>query len=196
MPRFWKSVDHLEGTPAFERFVEDEFPSRSEEWLKPVNRREVLRLMSASFALAGLTACTRQPNETIVPYVRQPEQFTPGKSLFFATAMPMSGYARGLLVESHLGRPTKIEGNPQHPMSMGATDVFAQASLLGLYDPDRSHTVIYNGQISAWVKFLSAMALIREQHIADRGRGLRILSEPVSSPALIWQLVGVAEAIS
>ncbi len=153
-----------------------------------MNRREVLRLMSASFALAGLTACTRQPTETIVPYVRQPEQFTPGKSLFFATAMPMSGYAKGVLVESHLGRPTKIEGNPQHPMSMGATDVFAQASLLGLYDPDRSHTVIYNGQISAWVKFLSAMALIREQHIADRGRGLRILSEPVSSPALIWQL--------
>ena len=128
--------------------------------------------MSASFALAGLNACTRQPKETIVPYVRQPEEFTPGKPLFFATAMPMSGYAKGLLVESHLGRPTKIEGNPQHPMSMGATDVFAQASLLGLYDPDRSRTVINNGRISAWVKFLSDMAMVREQHTADRGKGL------------------------
>ena len=188
MPRYWKSVDHLEGNPAFERFVEDEFPSRSEEWLKPVNRREVMRLMAASFALAGFNACTRQPKETIVPYVRQPEEFTPGKALLFATAMPMGGYARGLLVESHLGRPTKIEGNPQHPISMGATDVFAQASLLGLYDPDRSRTVINNGRISAWVKFLSEMAVIREQHTADRGKGLRILTEPVGSPTLTWQL--------
>jgi MoCo/4Fe-4S cofactor protein with predicted Tat translocation signal len=188
MPRYWKSVDHLEGNPAFERFIEDEFPSRSEEWLKPVNRREVMRLMAASFALAGFNACTRQPKETIVPYVRQPEEFTPGKALLFATAMPMGGYARGLLVESHLGRPTKIEGNPQHPISMGATDVFAQASLLGLYDPDRSRTVINNGRISAWVKFLSEMAVIREQHTADRGKGLRILTEPVGSPTLTWQL--------
>ena len=144
--------------------------------------------MAASFALAGLNACTRQPKETIVPYVRQPEDFTPGKPLFFATAMPMCGYARGLLVESHLGRPTKIEGNPQHPISQGATDVFAQASLLGLYDPDRSRTVVNNGRISAWVKFLSEMAMVRERHAADRGRQLRILTEPVGSPTLVWQL--------
>ena len=94
--------------------------------------------MGASLALAGLTACTRQPAEKIVPYVRQPEEIVPGKPLFFATAMPMAGYATGLLVESHEGRPTKIEGNPEHPASRGATDVFAQASILGLYDPDRS----------------------------------------------------------
>ena len=93
--------------------------------------------MGASLALAGVTACTRQPAEKIVPYVRQPEELVPGKPLFFATAMTLGGVATGLLVESHEGRPTKIEGNPLHPGSLGATDVFAQAAILGLYDPDR-----------------------------------------------------------
>src|SRR4051812_132195 len=144
MAKHWKSIKDLENDPALERFVEDEFPARSAEWLLPVNRREVLRLMTASFALAGLNACTRQPKEEIVPYVRQPAEFIPGKPLFFATAMPMGGYGKGLLVENHLGRPTKVEGNPQHPMSLGATDAFAQASILGLYDPDRSRTVVNN----------------------------------------------------
>ena len=91
--------------------------------------------MGASLALAGVTACTRQPAEKIVPYVRQPEEIIPGKPLFFATAMPLGGVATGLLVESHEGRPTKVEGNPDHPASLGATDVFAQAAVLGLYDP-------------------------------------------------------------
>ena len=103
----------------------------------PVARRTFLKLMGASLALAGVTACTRQPAEKIVPYVRQPEEIVPGKPLFFATAMPLGGVATGLLVESHEGRPTKIEGNPLHPGSLGATDVFAQAAVLGLYDPDR-----------------------------------------------------------
>ena len=188
MPRHWKSMQDLEGDSALDRFVEDEFPSRSAEWLHPVNRREVLRLMGASFALAGLNACTRQPKEEIVPYVRQPAEFTPGKPLFFATAMPMGGYGKGLLVENHLGRPTKVEGNPQHPMSLGATDIFAQASILGLYDPDRSRTVVNNGRISTWVTFLSTMGVAREKHGEDRGRGLRILSEPIGSPALNWQI--------
>ena len=97
--------------------------------------------MGASLALAGVTACTQQPAEKIVPYVRQPEEMIPGKPLFYATAMPLGGVATGLLVESHEGRPTKIEGNPLHPGSLGATDVFAQAAILGLYDPDRSQTL-------------------------------------------------------
>ena len=91
--------------------------------------------MGASLALAGVSACTRQPNEELVPYVRQPEELVPGKPLFYATAMPFAGAGMGLLVESHEGRPTKIEGNPDHPSSRGATDLFAQASILGLYDP-------------------------------------------------------------
>ena len=89
--------------------------------------------MGASLALGGATACTRQPLEKIVPYVRQPEQIIPGKPLFFATALTLSGYATGVLAESHEGRPTKIEGNPDHPASLGATDVFAQAAILTLY---------------------------------------------------------------
>src|SRR5207248_2843893 len=101
-------------------------------------RRKFLKLMGASLALAGLTACTRQPMETIMPYVRAPEEVIPGKPLFFATAFEMSGFAIGVLAESHEGRPTKIEGNPEHPASLGATDLFAQASVLSLYDPDRS----------------------------------------------------------
>src|SRR5438128_8408434 len=120
-----------------------------------VDRREFLKLMRASLALAGLSGCSvRQPVEKIVPYVRQPEEVVLGKALFYATAMTLGGYAIGLLVESHEGRPTKIEGNPDHPASLGATDVFAQASVLGLYDPDRSQTPLHLGEIRGWSDFL------------------------------------------
>ena len=93
--------------------------------------------MGASLAFAGITACTKQPKETIVPYVRQPEDFVPGVPLYYATAMQMGGVGTGLLVTSHLGRPTKIDGNPDHPGSLGASDYFQQASILTMYDPDR-----------------------------------------------------------
>src|SRR5262245_62317728 len=113
--------------------------------------------MGASIALAGVAGCTRQPLEQIVPYVRQPEELIPGKPLFFATAMSIGGVATGLLVESHEGRPTKIEGNPLHPGSLGATDVFAQAAILGLYDPDRSQTLTHLGEIRPWSAFLGTI---------------------------------------
>ena len=100
--------------------------------MEPIQRRELLRVMGASLAFGGLSACMREPAEKIVPYVRAPEEIVPGKPLFFATAMTLGGFAKGLLVESHMGRPTKVEGNPQHPASLGATDVFAQASVLTL----------------------------------------------------------------
>jgi molybdopterin-containing oxidoreductase family iron-sulfur binding subunit len=156
-----------------------------------LNRRELLRLGGVSLALAGLTACTRQPAEKIVPYVRQPEEIVPGKPLYFATAMTLSGYATGLLVESNMGRPTKAEGNPLHPASLGATDVFCQAALYDLYDPDRSQTVMYLEEIRAWPAFLSAMRLAVEKARAARGRGLRILTETVSSPTLAAQLAAL-----
>ena len=107
-------------------------------------------------ALAGVTACTVQPEELIVPYVRQPEEEIPGKPLFFATAMTLGGVASGLLVESHEGRPTKIEGNPDHPASKGATDLFAQGSILTLYDPDRSQTTLQLGEIRPWSSVIAA----------------------------------------
>src|SRR5688572_3912219 len=110
-----------------------------------MSRRELLEALGASIALGGLAACTQPPDETIVPYVRAPEGVVPGKPLFFATAHVHRGLATGVLVESHMGRPTKIEGNPDHPASLGATDAFAQASIRDLYDPDRAMTITERG---------------------------------------------------
>ena len=124
-----------------------EFPAQASEWLDPSGRRGFLKLMGASIALAGATACTRQPDELLVPYVRQPEEVVPGRPLFFATAMTLGGIATGLLAESHVGRPTKLEGNPEHPSSLGATDLLAQASVLTMYDPDRSRAITYLGEV-------------------------------------------------
>ena len=185
---FWRTLEELADDPAFERRLHNEFPSQIEAITDPVARRTFLKLMGASIALAGVTACTRQPAEKILPYVRQPETLIPGKPLFYATAMALGGVATGLLVESHEGRPTKIEGNPLHPGSLGATDVFAQAAVLGLYDPDRSQTLVNAGEIRPWSAFLGAIraALAAQQPV--NGAGLRILTESVNSPALASQI--------
>ncbi len=151
--------------------------------------------MSASLALAGVSACTRQPNEELVPYVRQPEELVPGKPLFYATAMPFAGSGVGLLVESHEGRPTKIEGNPDHPSSRGATDVFAQAAILGLYDPDRSTTITNLGEIRPFSSFFAALRSILAAQQAKKGAGLRILTETVASPTLGAQLEEILTAL-
>jgi molybdopterin-containing oxidoreductase family iron-sulfur binding subunit len=137
-PLYWKSLEELAETPEFQKFAEDEFADRTPDWNNPANRRYFLKLMGASLALAGVTACTKQPPETIVPYVRQPEEFVPGLPLYYATAMQMGGVATGLLATSYLGRPTKMEGNPDHPWSRGASDYFHLASILTMYDPDRT----------------------------------------------------------
>ncbi len=144
--------------------------------------------MGASLALAGVSACTKQPAEAIVPYVRAPEDFVPGKPLFYATAVTLGGYATGVLVESHEGRPTKIEGNPEHPASLGATDLFAQAQILALYDPDRSQTLKQEGDIRTWSAFLGALRTVVEAKRSSRGAGLRILTGTVTSPTLARQL--------
>src|SRR5262245_35093791 len=132
---YWRSLDELADTPAFRALIESEYPQYATQLDDPISRRRFLSLMGASLALAGVGGCaTRQPPEKLVPYVRAPAEITPGKPLYFATAMPGPGGAIGLLVESHQGRPTKVEGNPLHPSSLGATDAFAQASVLTLYD--------------------------------------------------------------
>lgn len=186
--QYWRSLDELAATDEFQELLYREFPEQASEWHDPVSRRRFLQLMGASMALAGLTACTRQPDEHIVSYVRAPEDVVPGKPQFFATAMPFNGAANGVLVESHMGRPTKIEGNPQHPASLGATDAFGQASILSLYDPDRSQAVLHAGQISTWSAFLTAINPALEAQRVKRGAGLRILTETVSSPTLAHQL--------
>ncbi len=120
------------------------------------DRREMLTLMGASMALAGLTGCVRQPEERVFPYVRPPEESVVGEPLYYATAHLHGGYARGILVESYEGRPTKIEGNELHPASKGGTDVFAQGFILNMYDPDRSQTLTERGEIRAWSSFIAA----------------------------------------
>jgi Fe-S-cluster-containing dehydrogenase component len=149
-----------------------------------LNRRDFLSVMAASMALASLTGCAAAPPEKIVPYVRPPEELLPGKPIRFATSMPSSGYGLGLVVESHEGRPIKIAGNKDHPASLGATDVFAEASLLSLYDPDRSQTVSQDGRISTWDAFITALEEPASSLQKNGGSGLRILSEPVVSPCL------------
>src|ERR687889_334901 len=150
---YWRSLEELAETPGFEKLLHREFPQPAPEWDETTDRRTFLKLMGASLALAGISGCSYQPPETAVPYVRQPEGIVPGKPLFFATAMPFAGGATGLLVRSNMGRPTKVEGNPDHPASLGATDVWAQAAVLDLYDPDRSQTVVQLGEIRPWSTF-------------------------------------------
>jgi molybdopterin-containing oxidoreductase family iron-sulfur binding subunit len=186
--RYWQSLDELAQTQEFKNYLHHEFPNAPKEASRQVNRRDVLKFMAASAAFAGLTACTKLPPEKIVPYVKAPEEIVPGKPLFYATAMPFSGIATGVLVESHMGRPTKIEGNPDHPASLGAADAFAQASILTLYDPDRPQVVTRQGRINTWSSFLDAVNVIRAGHLANQGAGLRILTETVTSPTLAAQI--------
>jgi MoCo/4Fe-4S cofactor protein with predicted Tat translocation signal len=186
--RYWKSLDEIAKTPAFLDFLHREFPEQASMFEDEKGRREFLTLMGASLALAGLTACTKQPEERILPYLRQPEQLVPGRPLFFATAATHDGYARGLLVESHEGRPTKVEGNPDHPASLGATDSFGQAHVLGLYDPDRSKAVLYLGQLRTWNDFRAAVREPLARLKAKGGAGLRFLTGRVTSPTLAAQM--------
>ena len=188
-PEYWRSLEELAGSQEFQEFLHREFPHQASEWHDAMDRRRFLQLMGASLALAGVSACSRQPDEKIVPYVRAPrEGMVPGQPLYFATTMPLGGVALGLLAESYMGRPIKIEGNPQHPASLGATDAFAQASVLTLYDPDRSQAVLQRGQISTWQAFVTALSpALETQHLKD-GAGLRVLTETVTSPALAQQL--------
>jgi molybdopterin-containing oxidoreductase family iron-sulfur binding subunit len=190
--RVWRGLEELAGTPEYRDFLECEFPHDPRAEKAGVSRRSMLKLMGASAALAGLTACTKLPDQKIVPYAQQqPEDYIPGKPLFYATAMPLAGYATGLLVESHMGRPTKVEGNPSHPASLGAANVMAQASVLGLYDPDRAQVVMRMGRIGDWSAFLTAMEQRRAQLLDAKGAGLRILTGMVTSPTLADQIKSV-----
>src|ERR1017187_2591385 len=189
---YWRSLDEVAATPEFQDLLEREFPRQAVGWSDDENpvegRRNFLKLMGASLALAGMTACTRQPTEQIMPYVRQPEDLIPGRPLFFATATTLNGVAGGVLVESHEGRPTKIEGNPDHPATLGACDPYSQAAVLQLYDPDRSQALSYNGEIRSWAAFTGALRDALAQQKGKGGAGIRILTETVTSPSMADQL--------
>ena len=176
-PKFWRSVSHLKNDPAFREMAAHEFVPGAADGPGAASRRQFLQLMGASMALAGLTAC-RRPVEHVMPFARKPEELIPGLPLNYATAMPFRGALRGLLVESHDGRPTKVEGNPEHPESHGATTVFEQASLLDLYDPDRSQRVVRNGDEASWQAFVD---FCRQYATGAASRRVAVLADPSSS---------------
>ena len=181
---YWRSLGELADTQEFREYLHREFPGQASEWNDPKGRRQFLKLMSASLALAGVGACTKQPAEEIIPYVRQPEDMVPGRPLFFASAIPFGGVAQPVLVESHMGHPTKIEGNPQHPASLGATDTLTQAAILDLYDPDRAKTLTHRGEVRSWGAFLTDMQKALSGQKATQGSGLRFLTGSFTSPSL------------
>src|SRR5436309_951566 len=198
---YWRSLEELIDAPEFREFVQREFPQQAEEWDDPVERRTFLKLMGASLALAGLSGCVIQPPEKVIPYVKQPEEETPGKGLYFATAFSLGGIATPLLVRSNEGRPTKIEGNPDHPNNRtsdpndkgsSATDIFSQASILTLYDPYRSQTPLYRCESASWSTFVAELREAIEKENdglkAKRGTSLRFLTETITSPTLAAQI--------
>ncbi|MBL8861894.1 MAG: TAT-variant-translocated molybdopterin oxidoreductase [Planctomycetes bacterium] len=187
-PEFWRSLEELSGTERFQDFLRREYPDQAEKLLSEPERRTVLKLMGASLGLAGLAACTKQPEERILPYAKNPESTTPGVPLYFATAMPWARGSIGLLVENHQGRPTKIEGNPDHPASKGATDAFAQAAVLELYDPDRSTAITKRGRTQTYDEFLTELRAELNVQGARQGAGLAIVLPTIVSPTLARQI--------
>ena len=197
--QYWRSLSEQAGNEELQRYLARAESAVGAEFSES-NRRDFLRLLGASLALAGVQGCLRQPEEKIVPYVQQPEEIVPGKPLYFATAMTLGGFATGLLVESHMGRPTKIEGNPRHPSvpavpwkgnpheAPGVSDAFAQAAILTMYDPDRSQTFTRAGEISTWDAFVSALRPVLEAQRDRQGRGIRLLTETITSPTLADQI--------
>ena len=180
---YWRSLAQREDRPESRAFLEREFPEGASELPEGITRRDMMMLMGASVSLAGLAGC-RRPVEEIVPFVNAPEEMVPGIPRYYATTMPFGRSAYGLIIESHEGRPTKIEGNPSHPSTLGASSARVQASVLGLYDPDRSQTVRLNGETRSWNEFVTAWEERSQAHATDGGAGLAVLSESFSSPTL------------
>ena len=186
--QYWRTLEELSGDPRFEQLLHREFPRQASEWDDAVDRRDFLKLMAASLAFAGLSGCGKAPEEHIIPYVKQPDGLVLGKPQFYATAMPFGTDAIGVLVESHEGRPTNIQGNPDHPSSMGALDSFVQASILNLYDPDRSQVPNYLGDISSVQAFRDAAQAAAGAMKTMAGEGFRILTGTVTSPLVAGEI--------
>ena len=186
--RLWRGLEELAGTEEFGRFLAAEFPALARR-APDLSRRAFLRLMGGSLALAGLAGCSGEgPPEEAVPYVNAPEALIPGRPRYYATAALFEGYAQPVLGETHEGRPTKLEGNPDHPASRGATDAFTQAAILQFYDPERSQSPTFMGRPAAWSAFATAAAPLAARLAASGGEGLRLLTGDVTSPTLLRQL--------
>jgi molybdopterin-containing oxidoreductase family iron-sulfur binding subunit len=190
--RYWRSVEELADKAEFQSAIEREFPHAIEEWNDPVSRRGFFKLMGASLALAGLAGCTKQPDEPIYPYVKAPEDLILGKPNYFATAHPFVTGAVPLLVKSDEFRPIKIDGNPEHSYNAGSSDALTQATLLDLYDPDRSQYVTYRGEVHEWMEF--AQELRAKATESKDGTGIYFLSATITSPTLARQWKAVQSA--
>ena len=186
--QFWRSLGELSDSDEFVSFLEDEFPQQARPLKMEMDRRQFMMLSGASLALAGLAGCRALPQDKLVPYVSAPEELIPGIPVSYASTYTIGGYGRGILVTSNDGHPTKIEGNPDHPASLGKTDALMQGSILNLYDPDRSKNVMNLGEISTWDAFLSAARPAMRDQKAKGGVGLRILTETITSPTLNDQI--------
>ncbi|NJL54309.1 molybdopterin oxidoreductase [bacterium] len=188
-----KTLRDMTEQEAYEALIREDFVKEAAMLASGMDRRTFLKLMGASLAAAGfgLSGCasTAPPDEEIVPYVRMPEEVIPGVPLYFASSMVLGGYASGILIETHQGRPTRIEGNPQHPASLGSADARTQASFLDLYSPDRSTIVLNEGRETTWDEFIAAFGAL---DLGD-GSGIRVLTETVTSPTLAAQLNGLME---
>jgi MoCo/4Fe-4S cofactor protein with predicted Tat translocation signal len=194
--QYWQGLEELAQTDEFQDYLQHEFPRQAAVWDGTMDRRKFLKILGAGLALAGLAGCVNVPAQKIVPYVKSPDaSVIPGQPLYYTTAMTQWGYAMGLLVESHLGRPTKIEGNPDHPASLGATDTFAQASVLGLYDPSRSGTVLRGREIHTYNDFVQEFTRALAAAGGNGGAGVRILTEVVSSPTMAAQMKSITAAL-
>ena len=190
---YWRSLEEVAETREFREMLNREFPAGASEWWDGVSRRSFLRMAAATMALAGLTACTKQPTREIFPYVKQPEEIVLGEPLYYATSMILGGFATGVLAKSREGHPIKVDGNPEHPASLGGSSVWLQTSILNLYDPDRSQTVLHAGDISTWALFLSDLNNLLQEQERLQGAGLRFLTETVTSPTLAAQLRALLE---
>lgn len=192
--RFWSSLEEIVDVEDFREWVEAEFPSAA-PMLTAQGRRQFLKLMAAPLLLAGLSACSEDRADLALPYVEQPEELVPGVPRFYATAVPFEGYVQPVLATTHAGRPTKLDGNPEHPVSAGASDAFTQAAVLQLYDPDRSKAPVRDGEPASWAAFQRDLLGMRQDWAAKRGEGLRILAGDITSPTLIRQLDQLRSAL-
>lgn len=185
-PRIWAGIEELSDDPKFQAFVDAEFPAVQE--FSKTARRQFLKLMGASFALAGLTGCEKSSFVAALPYVDQPESETIGLPRYYATAVLLDGYAQPVIATAHAGRPTKLDGNPDHPVTQGRSDVFMQSAVLQLYDPDRANAPSRHGEPVSWVDVEAAIGSMREGWRADQGEGVRLLLGPTTSPTLLRQI--------
>jgi MoCo/4Fe-4S cofactor protein with predicted Tat translocation signal len=193
-PSFWRCLEEVAETTEFTAYLHQEFPQLAAGIAAALDRRRFLQFAAASLVLGGLSACgPEQPPEDIVPNVVDPAGSVEGEPSFFTSASLLGGYATGVLVEHRLGRPMKVEGNPDHPASLGATDLFAQAAILDLYDPDRAKAVAYAGRIRTWQAFISALDDTRGSWRAANGKGLRVLTGAVTSPSFAAQMKALAD---